>query len=121
MKIYCHIDENGNIISVQSCDILSIPEQAVIERINEVNARNDRDVYKIFDIPKELEETICFLLGERKYKTYKDIDNLENAVADFSAEVSNLYNEAYDLNCGFERIEKMFKEMQKNVEKLNIQ
>ena len=62
---------------------------------------------------KEAEENILFLIGEKKYKVYADIDDLDDTLNEVGSDIRALHDDAFEMSERLERIEKMFEKFKK--------
>lgn len=115
MKIYSYFYENGSIGSVRLID--EEKNKDFDEKIKKSNEQIGYEAYKIFDIPKEMEEIILYLLGEKGYKVYSDLDDLDNALNKVSGDISSLHDDAFEMSERIEKIEKMFEDFKKHFPK----
>lgn len=97
MKIYAYFLEDERLYSVKSCEDSKFTDQEIVERVKDMNEKAGREAYKLYDVPEEMEEVIRFLLGEKKYKRYADIDDLDNSINELDNSVKNSYETLYDL------------------------
>lgn len=86
----------------------------VDEKIKKSNEQIGYEAYKAFDIPKELEETILYLLGEKGYKVYSDLDDLDNTLNEVGSDIRALHDDAFEMSERIEKIEKMFEDFKKH-------
>lgn len=65
---------------------------------------------QIIELPDEMEEVIIFLTGEKKYKRYADMDDLDSSMQELSADINNIHDDVWNMRENMEHIEEMFKE-----------
>ena len=117
MKILVQYSDDGHRISnVSTLSRFKQTEEKIIARVNEVNENEGKEIYKIFDIADDISEIILFFLGDRAYKRYADMDDLEESVADLSASINSIYDDVFDMREAMDHIERMFKEFKKSEE-----
>ena len=64
---------------------------------------------QIIELPDEMEEVIVFLTGEKKYKRYADMDDLDSSMQELSADINNIHDDVWNMRESMEHIEEMFK------------
>ena len=64
---------------------------------------------QIIELPDEMEEVIIFLTGEKKYKRYADMDDLDSSMQELSADINNIHDDVWNMRENMEHIEEMFK------------
>ena len=64
---------------------------------------------RIIELPDEMEEVIIFLTGEKKYKRYADMDELDSSMQELSADINNIHDDVWNMRESMEHIEEMFK------------
>lgn len=64
---------------------------------------------QIIELPDEMEEVIVFLTGEKKYKRYADMDDLDSSMQELSADINNIHDDVWNMRENMEHIEEMFK------------
>ena len=111
MRIYTYFNEDGSVCSVHLLDDEKIKEAE--EKAKEYNKNLGREAYKIFTIPEGMEETITYLMGEKKYKRYADLDDVDDTMNELSASINSLHDDAWDMAQAMERLEKEFAEVKK--------
>lgn len=111
MRIYSYFNEDGSVCNVHLLDDEKIKEAE--ERAKEFNKNLGREAYRIFTIPEGMEETITYLMGEKKYKRYADLDDLDNTLNEVGSDIRGLHDDAFEMTERLERIEKMFESFKK--------
>ena len=82
----------------------------VIEKcIADYNSSSDSVECKVIELPDEMTEVITFLLGEKHYKRYSDMDDLDSTMNELSADISNIHDDVWNMRNKMDYIEKMFK------------
>lgn len=64
---------------------------------------------QIIELPDEMEEVIIFLTGEKKYKCYADMDELDSSMQELSADINNIHDDVWNMRESMDHIEEMFK------------
>lgn len=111
MKIYSYFNEDGSVCNVHLLD--DEKNKDAEEKTKEYNKKLGREAYKIFTIPDGMEEIILFLIGEKKYKVYADIDDLDDTLNEVGSDIRGLHDDAFEMTERLERIEKMFEKFKK--------
>lgn len=119
MKIYTYSLEDGRIYSVRSCEDTKMTDQELIDRVNELNEKEGREAYKLFDVPEGMEEVFRFFFGEKKYKRYADMDDIDNSINDLGENVKDAYYTISDLMEGFNWMKEEFKKFKENLQNEN--
>ena len=57
-----------------------------------------------------MENVVLFLLGDKQYKVYSDMEDLDDSINDLGARIGSISEDVFDMRESFEHIEKMFKE-----------
>ena len=82
----------------------------VIEKcIADYNSSSDSVECKVIELPDEMTEVIMFLLGEKHYKRYSDMDDLDSTMNELSADISNIHDDVWNMRNKMDYIEEMFK------------
>ena len=77
---------------------------------------NNESVFEILDASGDIANLIEYLLGDKKYRIYSDIDDLDDSINELSGELSSIQGDVYHLTSGMDRIEEKFSSIK---EKLN--
>ena len=112
MRIYSYFVEDDIVGGVYIID--EEKHKDADERVAQLNKECGREAYRIFDIPKNMEQTILYLFGRDKYKCYSDMDDLESSMRELSSSVGSLHEDTYDISQAMSRLEKEFEEFKKN-------
>lgn len=110
----------GHISSVRSFDSYTdkgITEEKLIERTKECNDDAGYERFKIVEVDDEVGELFTFLLGERKYKTLKDIDDFCNELEEIDGTLSGLARDVFDASEAIENMKNKLKETLERFEK----
>lgn len=91
-------------------------EKDVTDANAEAVEKNYDITFDIINVPKELENLVTFLIGEKKYRIYSDIDDLDDSINKLSGELSSIDADVYHLTSVMDRIEEKFTSIK---EKLN--
>lgn len=113
MFIYTYFNEDGSVGSVHIIDEEHNDINQVEEKAKEYNKECGREAYKIFAIPDELEESILFLFGGKRYKRYADIDDIENRMYELSASIEDLHDDAFSMSEAMDNIKRDFEKIKK--------
>ena len=82
----------------------------VIEKcIADYNSSSNNVECKVIELPDEMTEVIMFLLGEKHYKRYSDMDDLDSTMNELSADISNIHDDVWNMRNKMDYIEEMFK------------
>lgn len=82
----------------------------VIEKcIADYNNSSDSVECKVIELPDEMTEVITFLLGEKHYKRYSDMDDLDSTMNELSADISNIHDDVWNMRNKMDYIEELFK------------
>lgn len=115
MKIYAYYLEDGRIYSVRSCEDSKLTDQELVDKVKEFNEKEGREAYKLFDIPEGMEEVFRFFFGEKKYKRYADMDDLDNSINELQSQVVDAYDALYDLNQSMDYLKEEFEKLKENL------
>ena len=111
MTIYSYFNEDGSVCNVHLIEDEKVKEAE--EKAKEYNVKLGREAYRIFTIPDGMEDVILFLLGEKRYKVYADIDDLDDTLNEVGSDIRGLHDDAFEMTERLERIEKMFEKFKK--------
>ena len=114
MRIYSYFVEDNIVGGVYIID--EEKHKDADERVAQLNKECGREAYRIFDIPEGMEETITYLMGDKKYKKYADLDDVDDTMNELSASINSLHDDAWDMAQAMERLEKEFAEIKKKFE-----
>lgn len=118
MKIYVYFLENGTVYSVRSCEGSKMTDQEIVNKIKSYNEKEGREAYKLFDVPEGMEEIFTFFLGEKGYKRYSDMTDLDNSINELESQVVDAYDTMYDINHSMEYLKEEFNKLK---EKLGVE
>jgi methyl-accepting chemotaxis protein len=114
--------ENGEIYHVHSFDYYfdkGFSEEKILSEIEKSNKEKGYEIYKIIEVPSELEEVVSMLLGERKYKRCKDIDDILDSLEEIDSTISSVSRDIFDAAEAMERSKKAMEELQEMITKEN--
>ena len=115
MKIYTYSTEEGLLWSVKVFDKASVTDEEIADKVKSANEKAGREAYKLFDVPENMEEIILFLMGEKDYKRYADIDNLEDTMETLDNDIYGLSCDISDIVDKMESIKRTFNEIKENL------
>lgn len=111
----------GPISSVRSFDSYmdkdGVTEEKIIERTKECNDDAGYERFKIVEVDDEVGELFSFLLGDRKYKTLKEIDDFCDELEDIDSTLSGLARDVFDASEAIENMKNKLKETLERFEK----
>ena len=90
-------------------------EKDVTDANAEAVEKNYDITFDIINVPKELENLVTFLIGEKKYRIYSDIDDLDDSINKLSGELSSIDADVYHLTSVMDRIEEKFTSIKENL------
>lgn len=112
MKIYAFFRTDGTVSSVRI--VPPEHEDGIEEKIKTFNQNCKYEAYVLYDVPEKMEEVITFFLGEKGYKVYSDLDDLDNTLNEVGSDIRSLHDDAFEMSERIERIEKMFEDFKKH-------
>lgn len=68
------------------------------------------------EFDSKLDDMVNFIFGEKQFRIYSDIDDLDDSINELSTDLSTIQNGIFDMSRNMEHIETMFNEFK---EKLN--
>lgn len=68
------------------------------------------------EFDSKLDDVVNFIFGEKQFRIYSDIDDLDDSINELSTDLSTIQNGIFDMSRNMEHIETMFNEFK---EKLN--
>ena len=83
-------------------------DEEINESVEKYNASGGCSC-QIIELPDEMEEVITFLLGEKQYKRYADMEDLDSSMQELSADIDNMHDDVWNMRENMEHIEEMFK------------
>ncbi len=124
MKVVICMHPQRKILWVKSFDWYKenkgLDDERIEKDVTDANAeaveKNYSITFDIVNVPKELENLVTFLIGEKNYKLYSDIDDLDDSINELSGELSSIQGDVYHLTSVMDRIEEKFSTIK---EKLN--
>lgn len=122
MKLAICQKENGEIYHVHSFDFYfdkGFSEEKILSEIEKTNKEKGYEIYKIIEVPSELEEVVSMLLGERKYKRCRDIDDILDSLEEIDATISGVSRDIFDAAEAMEKSKKAMEELQEMITKEN--
>lgn len=116
MKVVVCLDAKNKIQWVKSFDWYKEnkgwDDEHIEKDVTDANAeaveKNYSITFDIVNVPKELENLVTFLIGEKNYKLYSDIDDLDDSINELSGELSSIQGDVYRLTNAMDRIEEKF-------------
>ena len=124
MKIVQTYNQEGHICSMHSFyyyESRGKSEEEIIEAVNKSNEeykeKYKRGCHEIKEVPDELEETFLFLLGEKHYKHYSDIEDLVNTIDDLKSYINDVSNSMSDIEDNMDRIRDKVETIKLNISK----
>ena len=116
MKIYAYYLEDGRIYSVRSCEDSKLTDQELVAISSSiVSLFSNEEAYKLFDIPEGMEEVFRFFFGEKKYKRYADMDDLDDSINELQSQVVDAYDTIYDINHSMEYLKEEFEKLKEKL------
>jgi len=115
MKIYTYTTEEGELRSIRFFDKSLVTDEEIADKVKSANEKAGREAYKLFDVSENMEEIILFLLGEKHYKRYADIDDLEETMETLDNNIYGLSCDISDIADQMERIKRTFNEIKENL------
>lgn len=122
MKVVVCLDDNNKIQWVKSFDWYKEHKNWSEEKIVEAVAKSNNDdncqsSFAIWETDGVIGNLVEFLLGDKKYKIYADIDDLDDSINELSCDLSSIRDDIYHMSNSMENIEEMFKNFQNNLNK----
>lgn len=84
-------------------------DEEIEKSVNDYNNASDRVACQIIELPDEMEEVVTFLLGEKQYRRYSDMDDLDSTMNELSADIENIHDDVWNMRNKMDNIEEMFK------------
>lgn len=84
-------------------------DEEIEKSVNDYNNASDSVACQIIELPDEMEEVITFLLGEKQYRRYSDMDDLDSTMNELSADIENIHDDVWNMRNKMDNIEEMFK------------
>lgn len=84
-------------------------DEEIEKSVNDYNNASDCVACQIIELPDEMEEVVTFLLGEKQYRRYSDMDDLDSTMNELSADIENIHDDVWNMRNKMDNIEEMFK------------
>lgn len=84
-------------------------DEEIEKSVNDYNNASNRIACQIIELPDEMEEVVTFLLGEKQYRRYSDMDDLDSTMNELSADIENIHDDVWNMRNKMDNIEEMFK------------
>ena len=84
-------------------------DEEIEKSVNEYNNASNRVACQIIELPDEMEEVVTFLLGEKQYRRYSDMDDLDSTMNELSVDIENIHDDVWNMRNKMDNIEEMFK------------
>ena len=119
MKISVCYKEDGSIYHVHSYDFYfdkGLTEEQIVAKQNEINEKTNYEQFKTIEVSDEVGEVITMLLGEKKYKRCKDIEDLLDELEAVNDTISGVSRDIFDAAESCEKTKKLVEEMKAQLE-----
>jgi methyl-accepting chemotaxis protein len=120
MKLSICYNENGRICHVHTFDYYldkGIAEEKIVEQTQKLNGDAGYERFKTVEVPQDLEEVLSMLLGEKKYKRTKDIEDILDSLEEVDNTISNVSRDIFDASEAMEETKKLVQELKEKVDK----
>jgi hypothetical protein len=122
MKVVVCLDGNNKIQWVKSFDWYKEHKKWSEEKIVEAVAKSNNDdkcqsFFAIWEANGTIGNLVEFLLGDKKYKIYADIDVLDDSINELSCYLDSMHDDIFHMSQSMENIENMFKEFKEKLTK----
>ena len=110
----------GSIVSVRSFESYTdkgVTEEKIIEQTAKLNEEAGYERFKTLEFDDEAGEALRFLLGDRKYKTSKDIEDLCDEIEEIDSTLSGLSRDIFDASDAIETMKNKLKDTLERIEK----
>lgn len=122
MKVVVCLGDNSKIQWVKSFDWYkehkNWSEKQIVEAVAKSNtdAKNE-SFFTIWEANDVIGNLVEFLLGDKKYKIYADIDDIDDSINELSSDLGSMRDDIYHMSNSMENIESMFKEFKEKLTK----
>lgn len=122
MKVVVCLDGNSKIQWVKSFDWYkehkNWSEEKIVEAVSKANQQEEGTTsYKIWEMTGISGNLVEFLLGDKKYKIYADIDDLDDSINELSCDLGSMHDDIFHMSQSMSNIEDMFKEFKEKLAK----
>ena len=122
MKVVVCLDDNNKIQWVKSFDWYKEHKKWSEEKIVEAVAKSNNDdkcqsLFAIWEANDTIGNLVEFLLGDKKYKIYADIDDLDDSIDELSGDLYSMHDDIFHMSQSMSNIEDMFKEFKEKLTK----
>lgn len=120
MKVVVCLDDNNKIQWVKSFEWYKEHKNWSEEKIVEAVTKSNNDdkcqsFFAIWEANDDIGNLVEFLLGDKKYKIYADIDDLDDSINELSGDLSSMYDDVFHMSQSMSNIEDMFKEFKEKL------
>ncbi len=120
MKLVICQKEDGRVYHVHSFDYYfdkGLTEKKILASVEDSNKEKGYEIFKVVEVPSDLEETVSMLLGERKYKRCKDIEDILDTLESVDSTISGVSRDIFDAAEAMEQAKKAMEELREQIEK----
>lgn len=122
MKVVVCLDNTSKIQWVKSFDWYKEHKNWSEEKIVEAVAKSNNDdncqsSFAIWETDGVIGNLVEFLLGDKKYKIYADIDDLDDSINELSCDLGSMHDDIFHMSQSMSNIEDMFKEFKEKLAK----
>ena len=120
MKVVVCLDDNNKIQWVKSFEWYKEHKNWSEEKIVEAVTKSNNDdkcqsFFAIWEANDDIGNLVEFLLGDKKYKIYADIDDLDDSINELSGDLSSMHDDVFHMSQSMSNIEDMFKEFKDKI------
>jgi uncharacterized Ntn-hydrolase superfamily protein len=120
MKVVVCLNAKNKIQFVKSFDWYKEHKNWTDEKIVEAVAKSNQDnknesIFAIWEVDGDIGHLVEFLLGDKKYKIYSDIDDLDDSINELNKDLSSISDDIYHMSNSMENIEEMFRKFKNNL------
>lgn len=116
MKILVDFNQDGSIRAVKNTEKYNLSEDEIKDQVSKENMRLGYGKYMLKEITSDLENVFDFLLGEKGYKVYGDIETIEDSINTLSANLGSISDDVFNMVSNMEKIEKLLEEFKERYE-----
>jgi len=122
MKVVVCLDGNNKIQWVKSFDWYKEHKDWSPKQVENAVSKGNKDAngehtFEIWEVDGVIANLVEFLLGDKKYKIYADIDDLDDSINELSCDLGSMHDDIFHMSQSMENIENMFKEFKEKLTK----
>lgn len=122
MKVVVCLDDDSKIRWVKSFDWYKEHKDWSPKQVENAVSKGNNDTngeytFEIWEVDGVIANLVEFILGDKKYKIYADIDDLDDSINELSCDLGSMHDDIFHMSQSMSNIEDMFKEFKEKLAK----